>query len=134
MLKSLCTALVLTGIGSMALAEDGHASLIGPWKVTEVSDTVLPAEAPTELEFLKDGALAGNAGCNRLIGNYEVGAGGAITLNPQGVTMMACPEGAMAQETRLLELLPQITNYAFDKGGALMLTTQDGQIIRAERS
>lgn len=133
MLKPFCTALFLIGIGGAAMGQDAGQDLLGPWKVTEVLGASVPDGAPTELEFLADGALAGNAGCNRLMGSYEAGADGAVNLRPGGVTMMACPGDAMAQEDRLLDVLPQITAFALDKAGALELTAPDGRMIRAER-
>jgi len=133
MLKPLCAALILSGMGSAATGSDASADLRGPWKVTEIEGATVPDHAPAEIEFLEDGALAGNAGCNWLMGSYELGAEGRIILRPGGVTMMACPEDAMALEDRLLGLLPQITSYAVDKGGALILTTDAGRHVRATR-
>ena len=39
--------------------------------------------------------------------------------------MMACPEALMAQERRLLDLLPRVDGYRLDKTGALVLTAAD---------
>ncbi len=84
------------------------------------------------LHFLPDGRLAGSATCNRILGSYE-SVGITLAITPAGTTMMACPEALMAQERKLLDLLPTVSRYEIDASGALLLIGKDGTILTARR-
>ncbi|MFX0542666.1 META domain-containing protein [Roseovarius sp. S4756] len=129
--------LAATGIAAISalVAQDRDSPALtgGPWGIEYIGDRGVIDRSPATLSFQPDGALAGNASCNRLVGEYTAGPGGAMELSPTATTRMACLPALMEQEQRLLALLPEITRYEIDRTGALVLTAPDGQTIRAHR-
>ncbi|MGL4649166.1 MAG: DUF4377 domain-containing protein, partial [Caldilineaceae bacterium] len=78
-------------------------ALVGPtWLLRAFGEEAMVAYdetvSPVTLIFGEDGSLAGNAGCNNIIGGY-VDDGSNLTIGPLGTTMMMCEEAAMAVET-----------------------------------
>ncbi|PVA10675.1 6-aminohexanoate hydrolase [Pelagivirga sediminicola] len=115
------------------LQENDDMPLVGrEWLIEDVEGMGVIDYSHATLQFMADGTLAGSATCNRLIGRYEV-EGDALTILPAGATMMACPEALMAQERRILDLLPKIERYVIDETGALILIAPDGRAIAARR-
>lgn len=113
--------------------EDSSGPLVGDeWRVEDIAGGGVIDNSPASLQFLPEGRLAGNASCNRLIGNYSDN-GGELSVEPAGTTMMACPEALMNQERKLLELLPRLTGYSIDDNATLVLTTDDGDTLTARR-
>lgn len=110
-----------------------HQLLGGEWRIEDIAGAGVIDNSHTILEFLPDNQLAGSGGCNRLIGVYDTPAAGSITIDTSGSTRMACPKALMNQESKLLDLLPQITHYGVDNSGALQLTTSGGARITARR-
>ncbi|MFX0545110.1 META domain-containing protein [Roseovarius sp. S1116L3] len=129
--------LAATGIAAISalVAQDrgGPALTGGEWGIEYIGERGVIDRSPAMLSFQPDGALAGNASCNRLVGTYTAGPGDAIELSPTATTRMACVPALMEQEQRLLTLLPEIMRYEIDGTGALVLTARDGQTIRAHR-
>jgi heat shock protein HslJ len=76
-------------------------------------------------DFVKDGNLSGNAGCNTYSGAYKVN-GDQITIGPLVSTMMACnePAGVMEQEAQYLAALQSAATYQIE-GNVLQLRTKD---------
>lgn len=62
------------------------------------------------IQFATDGAVAGNTGCNTFMGNHEVD-GDIIKIAPAGMTLMACENALMVQETAVLDALPQARTF-----------------------
>jgi heat shock protein HslJ len=69
-------------------------------------------DAPNDgaIQFASDGKVAGNTGCNSFMGNHEVD-GDIIKIAPAGMTMMACENALMVQETAVLDALPQARTF-----------------------
>jgi heat shock protein HslJ len=62
------------------------------------------------LEFTRDGAIRGSAGCNQYFGEYNVQQGKNLLLSGIGATRMSCPEEATnQQETKYLAALEKVT-------------------------
>jgi heat shock protein HslJ len=58
------------------------------------------------LEFTRDGAMRGAAGCNQYFGEYRIQQNKALLVSGVGATRMSCPEESVnQQETRYLEAL-----------------------------
>lgn len=109
-----------------------HALTGDEWVIEDISGHGVIDNSHASLQFLAEEQLAGSGGCNRLLGSYAAD-GDKLSIKPAGTTMMACPEALMNQERTLLALLPQITRYAIDENGSLLLTTDSGQTITARR-
>ncbi|MEL7128693.1 MAG: META domain-containing protein [Pseudomonadota bacterium] len=102
------------------------------WVIEDIAGRGVVDNSPASLIFLRGGRLAGNASCNKLIGQYSLD-GMSLTVTPAGVTMMACPDALMTQERKLLEALGAVERYTIDKSGALLLTSASEEKIRAYR-
>jgi heat shock protein HslJ len=97
------------------------------WRLTHFSWDD-PAPADPEITFVVEGdQLSGSSGCNRYFGGIEEASTGELSLGPLGGTRMACPEEAMALETRYLEALAATVGYSFLAGRlALTYTVEEG--------
>ncbi|HEY9039619.1 MAG TPA: serine hydrolase [Roseovarius sp.] len=114
------------------MANDDMPLVGREWRIEDVEGMGVIDFSHATLDFAGDGSLSGSATCNRLIGSYEAN-GDAITIQPAGATMMACPEALMLQEQRILDLLPKIERFIIDETGALILIAADGRTIAARR-
>ena len=72
--------------------------------------------------------VQGNAGCNRMMGSYELD-GGSLKFGPLASTKMACP--AMETETKFLAALDATTRYEL-AGSNLTLFAGDAPVARLE--
>jgi heat shock protein HslJ len=74
----------------------------------------------------EDGKVNGNAGCNNFFGSYEI-EDGNISFGPLGMTMMACDEVVMVQETEFLRSLESVGQFEIS-GNMLQITYAAGQL------
>lgn len=63
------------------------------------------------IQFAEDGNLNGNTGCNVFMGNYETVDDSIIKIAPAGMTLRACGNELMVQETAIMEALPLARTY-----------------------
>ena len=90
--------------------------------VSVINGTTLTAE------FVQDGRLTGNAGCNNYTAGYKID-GKRITIEPAASTRMMCgqPEGVMEQEQQYLAALSTAATYRID-GDTMEMRTADGAL------
>ncbi|WP_448586459.1 META domain-containing protein [Thermaurantiacus sp.] len=110
-------------------------ALAGPeWEVFEVAGEPAPQ---VTMQFAA-GRIFGKGGCNRYTGPVRFPGGdrreGAIEVGPVAMTMMACPEPAMAVEQRFAKALEQVQTYALAADGTLVLSGAEGPLLRARRA
>lgn len=69
-------------------------------------------DAPNDavIQFAADGTLTGHSGCNGFAGSYEVN-GDIIKIAPGAMTMRACENPLMVQETAVMEALPNARTF-----------------------
>ena len=105
------------------------------WKLVALGETpaVTPPDgAPASLAFEPaQRKIAGSTGCNRFMGSYTAGDGTAVKIDPNGMTLMACADAAMRQETAFLAALRAATSYRLG-GGKLELLDDDRVVARFE--
>ncbi|MGH2537325.1 MAG: META domain-containing protein [Candidatus Promineifilaceae bacterium] len=98
------------------------------WSLTSyvVGDVLMnPAPGGQASISFAGGEHSGSTGCNLFSGGYNL-EGESLTLaEPIATTRRACSEALTAQETAILELLPQVAGYTLDNGN-LALTAADG--------
>jgi len=81
------------------------------------------------LDIAPDGRVAGNTGCNVLMGRADVGAG-TLSIGPLAVSKRACLQSAaMDQEGAYLDALAEATGWRIDAHGNLHLTGKAGADI-----
>jgi heat shock protein HslJ len=108
-----------------------NADLVGTtWQLSGFQDgdvaSSTVAGSQVSLEFLPDGTLSGNAGCNSFGGQYTLD-GDQLSVKEVNSTLMACDnQDVMAQETRFLDALKQASAYQI-AGDQLTITTGEGQ-------
>ncbi len=79
------------------------------WRAVELDGEKLKdGESAPTLAFAEDGRVSGFAGCNRLMGHYEL-AEPALKVSAVGLTRMACPAPAMTLEGRFVAALAAVT-------------------------
>lgn len=86
---------------------------------------VLPPENLTIL-FTDTNTVYGMAGCNRFMGHYELSKEKGFTLDPGGMTMMACPN--LGFEDMYVKAL-SVARYASIDNDKLVIEGNDGKII-----
>ena len=119
-------------VAEYLMANDDMPLMGQEWQIEDIAGAGIIDNSHATLHFLPDGRLAGSATCNRIVGSYE-GLGNSLAIAPAGTTMMACPEALMAQERKLLDLLPTVSRYKIDASGALLLIGADGTVLTARR-
>ena len=115
-LVSFCMAALVTGLSSCGTSKNAAvlADIDGEWNIIEINGAaVVPAsgQAYPYIGFDKStGRIHGNAGCNRLMGSFDVNAQpGKIDLSQLGTTRMMCPD--MTLEQNVLNALAQVRQY-----------------------
>ena len=86
------------------------------------------AGATAALAFKLRGALNGSTGCNQFSGSY-VANGSSLSIKTGAMTLIGCTnEAQSAQESSLLQLLPQVARYTVT-AGTLSLKGSDGTTL-----
>lgn len=86
---------------------------------------VLPVEKLT-IQFTDTNTVYGMAGCNRFMGRYELSKEKGFTLDPGGMTMMACPD--LGFEDMYVKALSG-ARYASMDNDKLIIEGNDGKVI-----
>ena len=106
-------------------AVGGSDPVVGPtWQLALIGTTA-PTGSEATITFADDGRVYGSTGCNRYFGQYDLAAGGALTLSQVGSTRMACPSGDMAQETQFLDALNRADRVEASGGRLALLAGGD---------
>lgn len=103
--------------------------LSGEWNIVAVDgQKVVSAEAPYIGLNMADKSLHGNAGCNRLLGSFELDSvhPGTIRFTQVGATRMMCPD--METETKVLAALNKVAGYSETSEG-VVLTDAEGNVL-----
>lgn len=101
----------------------------GEWNIVEVNGEKVSAENTPYLGFDKAAhRLYGNAGCNRLMGTFDVDTlnAGKISFGQVGATRMMCPD--MKVEQSVLEALNKVAGYE-EVGENVVLNDADGKSL-----
>lgn len=98
------------------------------WKLekftTAESAVTIPVEATVTVSFLDSARLSGCASCNSYFGDYKVGDDGSVTLNPVGMTRMACPFGI--DENQYVNALAKLNKYTITGETLTMFNDKEG--------
>lgn len=116
MKKLMILAAVLGFVGCTDPETDPKKLYANEWQLQRVEindkDVKLPAEAPV-LNFTDSLTINGKGGCNLFFGVYKADNKGAITVEPQGMTKMMCPD--VEFEDQYIKALGQVNEFEFDK-------------------
>jgi heat shock protein HslJ len=104
------------------------------WVLTQVDSKALdlpePFKAPN-LELTDGLGANGHSGCNRYFGQAEL-KDGKLRIEKMGMTMMACPEPAMAMEQTMTKALSDWSDV--NVSGNLMTLTNASHTLTFERN
>lgn len=103
------------------------------WIVEDIGGAGIIDRSRVTIEFLDDNRIAGRASCNRYTGSYEL-RGDGIEVGPVVATRMACAPALMTQEQRFLDILQTARHIRIGQQGQLLLTSPEGEVIRAYQS
>jgi heat shock protein HslJ len=119
----------LVEVVSKTRSLEGTTWVLGSYLDSEgVLVRTLPGSQPTA--NFQEGQVRGTAGCNSYFGEYELGAGGELTLGPMGRTEMYCmPEELMAQEDAFLEAFGRTASYLISEDTLQLEDANGNQIL-----
>lgn len=132
------SAIILVACSPMVTSQDkvkhpvADSALIGVWVVEFIGERPVVDRSPARIQFSGDGAIAGNASCNRFFGKYTY-TKQALAIDPLGSTRMMCLPALMEQEQRLLEQLPTATTASIENGLLILRDSADQRVIQASR-
>ncbi len=109
---------------------DALPDFLGIWVLETLGGEPVLDTVTARIQFADDGAINGNASCNRFFGKYSY-TGGQLEIHPLGTTRMMCLPSLMEQETRLLELLPQTARAAREGDNLSLYSAADEVILTA---
>jgi heat shock protein HslJ len=104
------------------------------WVVEDIDGRGVADGARVTLNFGADGALSGQAPCNRYAARFEITGEGA-TVGQIAATRMACDEALMTQEQAFFTVLAGVRGFDLDETGALLLydSARVGAALTARR-
>ncbi len=121
-----CVFALSAGLFFCAAASAAVPALSGTsWMMELPKDS--HCEVPPEIEFRKDGSIAGNAGCNDFKGNWKQD-GEKISIGYQPVTNRSCGEAFLAPERAFTAGLKGAVQLKED-GKALLLISSSGKTL-----
>lgn len=129
----LCTGVWTAACGSSKQAAQS-IDLTGEWNIVTVNgDTVRTASTPFIGLDMKEKRIYGNAGCNRMMGTFEVDSlnPGKIQFGTIGTTRMMCPD--MDTESKVLQALNTVKGYAQTETGINLTDTEGKTVLTLEK-
>lgn len=116
-------AILLSSCGTTTKSVD----ITGEWNVVSVAGKQVTGNPYIGFDT-ENGRLYGNAGCNRIMGGFEIDSvnPGHIGLTNVASTRMMCPD--METEQKVLEALNEVTGFKSSATG-VELTDKDGKVL-----
>ncbi|WP_299801688.1 META domain-containing protein [uncultured Shewanella sp.] len=118
----------LTACQSTPQTQLEDLAIEGTWHIESANGQPVIDYSPAELIFAADGKLTGNNSCNNFFGNYVL-AGQSLQLQPAGSTMKACVDALMAQEQRVMQIMPEVTQAQMAKGKLLLKDAENKTVM-----
>ena len=101
------------------------------WCVEDIDGKGVIDMSHTTLQFLEQGGVAGDTGCNRYRGSAEV-SGTSISFGPMAGTRKACAPSLMDQEMKFYQAIAKVVSWEIADTGLLHLKEANGNtLIRA---
>lgn len=116
---------------SVSIAAITPEQLQGIWRLVSIGDQPVAENSPARLQFTDDGAINGNASCNRFFGTYTYNGQQLTIHNPLGATKMLCLPALMEQETQLLNTLSGAVNVGLEQGHLVLRDPLGNAILEA---
>jgi heat shock protein HslJ len=107
--------------------------LSGTWYIEYIGDRPVLDRSPARVQFTEDGAINGNASCNRFFGSYTYSDKKLVIPQSLGATKMMCLPALMEQEQRLFQHLPNAAQASLLNGLLVLRDAEGNQVIKASR-
>lgn len=122
---SLVVVLAVTGCMSSDESDDIEDTA---WELATLDGTAALEDVTATLEFASEGELVGSASCNNFFGTWESGDDNSLTLEPGGMTLMACAEPVNQQEQAYLAALSATASFELDGDELTLLDSDDNEL------
>lgn len=102
------------------------------WKLIEVQGQPVPESSKASLSFIQGevNRVAGNAGCNRINGSYDLKTNNSIIFSPMATTRMACLDSSVNEiENKFLAAITKTTSWSIADNQLLL---KNGETILAK--
>ncbi|NDW11803.1 META domain-containing protein [Bacteroides sp. 214] len=133
-LSSLAMAYMLLTLTSCGAAKQfiTLSALEGEWNIIEINGSKVQPTAGQKAPYISfettSGKLAGNSGCNRMMGSFDINAQpGSLELSEIAGTRMLC--GDMTLEKNVLNVLKNVKGYKKLDNGNMALTNASNRPI-----
>jgi heat shock protein HslJ len=133
----LLLALLLLAITSFANATEVNVTEFEltdtEWWVEDIDGKGVIDMSHTTLQFLEQGGVVGDTGCNSYRGSAEV-SGTSISFGPMAGTRKACAPSLMDQEMKFYQAIEKVVSWEVADTGLLHLRDANGKtVMRAWR-
>lgn len=103
------------------------------WWVEDIGGGGVIDNSHTTVSFVEPGRVAGDTGCNRYMGSYEMDET-SLKFGPLAGTRRACAPALMDQEAKFYAAMARVAAWEVTETGLLYLRDADGvEVIRASR-
>ncbi|OHY72885.1 META domain-containing protein [Marinobacter sp. AC-23] len=106
----------------------------GEWVVDDISGKGIIDSSRVSIVFMEGNKVGGSSSCNRYSGEYQLNGSEFTVGENMASTRMACAPALMNQEESFLKLLMHVNQARFGDHGELLLSTPEGETIRAFQS
>ncbi|WP_417517343.1 META domain-containing protein [Marinobacter sp.] len=106
----------------------------GEWIVEDIGGKGIIDSSRVSIVFMEGNKVGGSSSCNRYSGEYQLNGSRFTVGDNMASTRMACAPGLMDQEESFLRLLMNVNQARFGDHGELLLSTPEGETIRAFQS
>ncbi|MGO1460728.1 MAG: META domain-containing protein [Marinobacter sp.] len=136
---AVSSALVLSACAIMPGADSDRVTtenLVqgGEWVVEDIGGKGLIDSSHVSMVFREDNRVGGNSSCNNYNGEYQLDGSEFTVGDNIASTRRACAPALMNQEDLFLKLLMNVSEARLGDNGELLLSTPEGDTIRAFQS
>jgi heat shock protein HslJ len=126
--------LIVSGLLAACGEEASADQLTGTkWELEELNGRDALDDVLVTMQLDKDDDLHGTAGCNQYIGSWDTGDDNEVTLEPSGMTMMACDQPVMDQEMAFLEALTSVVRFELEDDDLEFYNAEGKEVAEFER-
>lgn len=127
----VCMAAFISAGCSGAAFSAASGPLRGEFAVVEVDGAAVDASLSATVAFEDQGAVTGDAGCNRFGGSFKQD-GGSISIGPLMSSRRACEPVIMETERKILASLQASRSLAVSEDGVVLLSGDAPHRIRLQ--
>lgn len=137
--SAVCSAMFLGACVNTPEATDNNVTTEnllrgGEWVVEDIGGKGLIDSSHVSIVFMEGNRVGGSSSCNNYSGEYQLNGSEFTVGDNMASTRMACAPSLMNQEETFLKLLINVSHARFGDHGELLLSTPEGETIRAFQS